>query len=79
MPARFAERLVARAAFLAIPDGLVDHGDGGQDRDLLESENQVGEVGDRAVAVLKVEGQKETSPKRPRRLVIIPGNNSRNA
>src|SRR5437016_12090248 len=59
MPARFAEGLIARAAFLAIPDGLVDHGDRGQDRDLLEPENQVGEVGDGAVAVLKVEGVEE--------------------
>src|SRR6266849_5624168 len=59
MPTRLAERLVARAAFLAIPHGLVDDCDGGQDRDLLESENQMGQVSDRPMPVLKVEGVEE--------------------
>src|SRR5579859_3703652 len=55
MPTCLAEWLVARAALLPVPDRLVDDGDRGQNRDLLEAEDEVGQVGDRAVAVLKVE------------------------
>src|SRR5882762_6893691 len=59
MPARLAEWLVTRAAFLAVPDGLIDHSDRSQDRDLLESEDQMGQVSDRPMPVLKVEGVEE--------------------
>jgi len=59
MPTRLAERLVARAAFLAVPHRLVDDRDGCQDRDLLESEDQVRQVGNRPMPVLKVEGVEE--------------------
>jgi hypothetical protein len=38
--------LVAGAALLAVPDRLVDDGDRRQDRDLLETEHQVRQVGD---------------------------------
>src|SRR5438552_14964885 len=59
MPTRLAKWLIARAAFLAVPHGLVDDRHGRQDRDLLESENQVRQVGNRAVTVLKVESIEE--------------------
>src|SRR6266516_1996788 len=59
MPARLAERLVARTALLAVPHGLVDNPDGSQDGDLLQPEHEVSQVGDRAVPVLKVEGVEE--------------------
>ena len=59
MPAGFAEWLVARAALLTVPHRLVDHCYCGQNRDLLEAEDQVGQVGDGPVPVLKVEGVEE--------------------
>src|SRR5258708_1227531 len=59
MPTRLAERLIARAAFLAVPHGLVDDRNSSQDRDLLESEYQMGQVSDRPMPVLKVEGVEE--------------------
>ena len=59
VPARLAEGLVTGAALLAVPHGFVDNRDGRQDRDLLEPEHEVSEVGDRAVPVLKIEGGKE--------------------
>src|SRR5260370_28625240 len=56
MPARLAEWLVTRAALLAVPYWLVNHGHRGQDRDLFQPEDEVRQVGDRAMAVLEVEG-----------------------
>src|SRR6266542_2957591 len=52
MPARSAERLVARAPLLTVPYRLVDHRHRGEDRDVLQAEHEVREVGDRAVAVV---------------------------
>ena len=50
------EVLVAGRSFLSIPALLVDGRDGGQDRQALNGEGNVRQIGYGAVAVLKVEG-----------------------
>src|SRR5208283_4072924 len=52
----FPEVLIASRALLAIPALLVGDHDGGKDGKALDGQRDVGQVGDRAVPVLKVEG-----------------------
>ncbi len=59
VPARLAERLVAGAALLAVPHRLVDDVYRRQYRNLLETEDEVGQVRDGTVTVLEVEGIQE--------------------
>ena len=56
IPAGFEEVLVAGGALLAVPALLVDQHDGGQQAEPLDGEGDVGQVGDGAVAVLKIKG-----------------------
>ena len=56
VPAGFEEVLVAGGALLAVPALFVDEDDGGEEREAFDCEGDVGEVGDGAVAVLKIEG-----------------------
>ncbi len=58
-PAGFEEVLVAGGALLAVPALFVDQDDGGQQAKPLDGEGDVGQVGDGAVAVLKIEGVEE--------------------
>ena len=55
VPTGVAEVLVARRALLPIPALLVDKLDRGQQRQPLDGHGDVGEVGNRAMAVLEVE------------------------
>ncbi len=59
IPAGFEEILIAGGAFLAVPAGLVDEDNGGKEAEALDGEGDVGEVGDGAVAVLKIKGVEE--------------------
>jgi hypothetical protein len=54
-----AEVLVARGAFLAVPALFVGDNDGGKDGEALDGERNVGQVGNGAVPVLKVESVKK--------------------
>ena len=54
IPAGFEEVLIAGGALLAVPALLVDQDDGGQQAEALDGEGDVGQVGDGAVAVLKI-------------------------
>ena len=55
IPARFEEILVPRRPLLAVPPLLVHQHDGRQQAQPLHGKGDVGQVGDRAVTVLKVE------------------------
>ena len=59
IPAGFEEVLVARGALLAVPARLVDEHDGGQQAEPLDGKGDVGQVGDGAMAVLKIKGIQE--------------------
>ena len=59
IPAGFEEVLVAGGALLAVPALLVDQHDGGQQAQPLDGKGDVGQVGDGAVAVLKIKGVEE--------------------
>jgi hypothetical protein len=59
IPAGFEEVLIAGGALLAVPALLVDQDDGGQQAEPLDGEGDVGQVGDGAVAVLKIKGVEE--------------------
>src|SRR5215472_13646351 len=56
MPAGPTERLVAGAALLTIPDWLVHDRHRSQNRDVLQTKDEVRQVGDRAVPVLEIKG-----------------------
>ena len=58
-PAGFEEVLVAGRSLLAVPPLLVNQHDGGQQAEPLDGEGDMGQVGDRAVAVLKIKGVEE--------------------
>ena len=59
VPAALAEVLVARGALLAIPALLVHQDDCREQAEPLNREGHMGQVGDRAMAVLEVEGVQE--------------------
>ena len=59
VPAGFLEVLIAGGAFLAVPALLVDQYDGCKQAQALDGKGDMGQVGDGAVAVLKIECVKE--------------------
>ncbi len=59
IPAALAKILIAGGTFLAIPALFVDQDDGRQQRQPLDGEGHMGQVGDGAVAILKVKRVEE--------------------
>ena len=57
--AALLEILVARRALLPVPARLVDHDGGRQDRQLLDGKGEVRQIGDAAMAVLKIKRVEE--------------------
>ena len=59
IPAGPEEVLVAGGTLLAVPAGLVDEGNGSQQTESLDGEGDVSQVGDGAMAILKIKGVEE--------------------